>query len=174
MNRLVRHLFLGLLVAGLVFTSSPVLAQSTPRSPSRPSAAATKPPMPTDDRIQQQLETLMIRQPPLTEDDVRLYLANAEPIYRLRDEPDRLPETIKAIGGWPEDRFAYVTTKIAVGLSFLIRPDDPRSAGLPDFVRPTPDELTLIKRYQDELTRALERAQAARQAAATGNAPAAN
>lgn len=168
-----RHcLVCGLLVVGLLAVSSLALAQSTPRSPSRSSATAAKPGLPGDDRIQQQLEKIMISQPPLTEDDVRLYLANAEPIYRLRDEPGRLPETIKAIGGWLDDRFAYVTTKIAVGLSLLIRPDDPRNTGLPAFVRPTPDELTLIKRYQDELTRALERAQAARQAAMAGTAPA--
>ncbi len=172
MIRFSHNLVFGLLVVGLLAASSLALAQSAPRSPSRPSAAAVKPGLPGDDRILQQLEKLMIRQPPLTEDDVRLYLSNAEPIYRLRDDPGRLPETVKAIGGWPEDRFAYVTTKVAVGLSLLVRPDDPRHAGLPEFVRPTADELTLIKRYQDELTRALERAQTVRQAEAAGGAPA--
>ncbi len=111
-------------------------------------------------KIQQALEKTMVGQEPLTEDDVRTYLTNVEAIYRLRFEPDRMPEAIKATDGWTESRFAYVTTKMAVGMSMLMRRDDPRLANLPEFVKPTPAELTLIKQYQEDLGRVMEQLQA--------------
>lgn len=109
--------------------------------------------------INQQLEKAMVRETSLTDEDIKLYLLNVEPIYRLRFEPDRLPEVIKAIGGWSENRFAYVTTKISVGMSLILRPDDPRNAGIPAFTRPNQQELALLRRNQDNLTRAIEAVQ---------------
>ena len=106
--------------------------------------------------INQQLEKAMSRETPLTEEDIRLYLANVDPIYRLRFEPERLPDTVKAINGWTENRFAYVTTKISVGMSILLRADDPRNAAVPVFARPSQQELALLRRYQEDLTRAIE------------------
>lgn len=131
-------------------------------------AVTSAPAQDDKDRIERELEKTMSLQSPLVEDDVKLYLANVEPIFRLRFEPEKLIDTIKAIGAWPEDRFAYVTTKMAVGMSLIMRPDDARNQVVPDFARPTPVELALIKRYQDELTRAMSMIEA-RYATASGS-----
>ncbi|MDR0882486.1 MAG: hypothetical protein LBP55_08085 [Candidatus Adiutrix sp.] len=112
----------------------------------------------SDDQLKMDsiLARTMASQELLTEADVIAYLNNLEPIYRLRFEPGRQQETIRNIGVWSEERFAYVITKMASGLSRLFRPGDPRNNGLADFARPTPAEEALIRRYQDDLGRALE------------------
>lgn len=107
-------------------------------------------------KIQQQLLKVMARQEPLTAGDIKTYLANAEAIYRLRYEPEKLQEVSEGISAWDDDRFAYVTTKVAVGMSLLMKPDDARNRSLPAFARPTQAELDLIKRHLDELTRAMD------------------
>ena len=111
------------------------------------------------EKIQQQLESAMAKEGPLTDEDIRIYLANIDPIFRLRSEPARLSETVRNIGGWSEGRFAYVTTKVAVGMSLLLRPGDSRNNGLPAFARPSNQEMELLRRYQEELSREMEAAQ---------------
>jgi len=108
------------------------------------------------EKLQYMLERSMARQAPLASDDIRTYLKYVDPIYRLRFEPDRQTEVIREINFWDENRFAYVTTKMAVGMSLLLRPDDSRNKSIPNFARPTPAELTMIKTYQDELGKAME------------------
>lgn len=110
-------------------------------------------------RIQNMLETSMARQTILTEDDVRVYLAHAESIYELRFDPSKVDEVINETG-WSESRFSYVTTKMSVGMSLLLRPDDPRNASIPDFAKPSGAELGVIRRYQEDLARTMEAVQA--------------
>lgn len=117
--------------------------------------------------IEQELQKIMAQQAPLVEDDIRFYLTNVDPIFRLRFEPDKLADTIASIGVWPEERFVYVTTKMAVGMSLIMRFGDPRNNDIPDFVRPTDEERKLIEKYKDELTRAMTLVQA-RYATASG------
>ena len=111
-------------------------------------------------RATQELKKIMTQEEPLNENDVRLYLTNADPIYRLRFEPDKLEETILAIGGWSEQRFTYVTIKMAVGMSQLMNPDDFRHQDVMGFAQPSPQELAVIMAHQDELNRVMERIQA--------------
>ena len=111
-------------------------------------------------QIYERLAQVMAQEQPLADADVRLYLENAEAIYRLRFEPDKMDETAAAISSWTPGRFAYVTTKIAVGMSQLLRPDDQRNMTVPEFAKPSPPEVTVIRRAQDELTRTMERLQA--------------
>jgi hypothetical protein len=112
------------------------------------------------DQLYDRLAQVMSQEQPLAEADIRLYMENAEDIYRLRFEPEKLDETAAAISAWTPGRFVYVTTKIAVGMSQLLRPDDPRTLNVPEFVKPLPLELTIIRRAQDDLTRTMERLQA--------------
>ena len=111
-------------------------------------------------QLYDRLAQVMAQEQPLAEADIRLYVENAEDIYRLRFEPEKLDETAAAISAWTPSRFAYVTTKIAVGMSQLLRPDDSRNLNVPEFAKPSPPELTIIRRTQDELTRTMERLQA--------------
>ena len=108
----------------------------------------------------EQLAQVMALEQPLADEDIRLYLENAEAIYRLRFEPEKLDETAAAISAWTPARFAYVTTKVAVGMSQLLRPDDQRNLNVPEFAKPSPPEVTVIRRAQDDLTRTMERLQA--------------
>ncbi|KXS56369.1 MAG: hypothetical protein AMR96_03040 [Candidatus Adiutrix intracellularis] len=112
------------------------------------------------DLVYERLAQIMVKEQPLADEDVRIYIENAESIYRLRFEPEKLNETIKSINSWTENRFAYVTTKMAVGMSQLIRPEDPRNTSIPEFAKPSPPEIAVIRRAQDELTRTMERLQA--------------
>lgn len=107
---------------------------------------------------QDRLYKVMDAQEELTEDDVKMYIQNAEAIFKLRFEPDKLNETVDAIG-WPDKRFAYVTTKMAAGMSLLLKPDDSRNNSIPEFARPTSGELRLIQRYQSQLDAAMTHAQ---------------
>ncbi len=111
-------------------------------------------------KMQQQLMTTMAREAPLTNEDLRTYLTHAEAIYRLRYEPDKLGDVVRAIDPWTEARFAYVTTKLSVGMFMLMRSDDPRSRSLPEFAKPTEREMELIRRYEDDLTRTMRSLQA--------------
>ena len=110
-------------------------------------------------RIQGLLENSMAKQTILTEDDVKTYLTHIESIYLLRFDPARVDEVIRETG-WTEDRFAYVTTKMAVGMSVLLRPDDPRNRSIPDFAQPSGAEKSIIRRYQEDLARTMEQVQA--------------
>jgi hypothetical protein len=110
-------------------------------------------------QLNERLAQVMAQEQPLADADVRLYLENAEAIYRLRFEPEKLDETAAAISAWTPGRFAYVTTKVAVGMSQLLRPDDQRNLNVPEFARPSPPEITVIRRVQDELARTMERLQ---------------
>ena len=112
------------------------------------------------DPLYERLAQVMGQEQPLADADLRLYLENAEAIYRLRFEPEKLDETAAAISGWTPGRFAYVTTKVAVGMSEIMRPDDQRNRNVPEFAKPSPPEVTVIRRAQDELTRTMERLQA--------------
>ena len=106
--------------------------------------------------MQEQLMVTMNKEPPLTEEDIKTYIDHAEAIYRLRYESDKLGSVVIEIDPWTEARFAYVTTKMAVGMFSLMRPDDPRNRQLPEFSKPTPQEMELIKRHQSELTKTME------------------
>jgi len=110
---------------------------------------------------QDRLYKVMDAQEELTEEDVRLYLQHLDAIFKLRFEPDKLDETVRLIGNWPEKRFAYVITKMAAGMALLMKPDDPGNNSIPEFARPTSAELILIKRYQSQLESAMSRAQRA-------------
>lgn len=110
-------------------------------------------------RIQNMLESSMAKQTILTDDDVRTYLEHAESIYLLRFDPSKADEVIKETG-WSEGRFAYVTTKMAVGMSLLMRPDAPRNSSIPEFARPSGAELSVIRRFQEDLARTMEAVQA--------------
>ncbi|UQZ89031.1 hypothetical protein C4J81_07390 [Deltaproteobacteria bacterium Smac51] len=112
-------------------------------------------------RLSRELQRTMSRETPLAEEDYRTYMANLEAIFSLRQSPERASEVAAAIPGWSESRFAYVTTKMAVGMSMLLKPDDPRNAAAPDFAKPDTREMALIKRHKDELVKAVESLQAA-------------
>lgn len=139
MNR-IRFAFMFLLMAGSVLALTPGLAAAQNEQAA----------------LQSSLERSMARQTDLTDEDIRTYLKYADPIYRLRFEPERQSEVIREINFWDENRFAYVTTKMAVGMSLLLRPDDSRNNSIPSFTRPKQEELNLIKRYQDELIRTMD------------------
>ncbi len=138
----ITKLALNLLATIFVLSALPLAAQSS------------------EERIQMQLNKLMSQELTLTDDDIRIYLANADAIYRLRHDYELLPSVLNGIGAWSPARFAYVTTKMAVGMSLLMTPSDPRNRNLADFMRPTASELDLMRRYQNELTRVMERVQA--------------
>ncbi len=112
--------------------------------------------------LSRELARSMAREAPLTEDDYRLYLANLEAIFALRQSPERAPDLAAAIPAWSESRFAYVTTKMAVGMSMILKPDDPRNLAVPDFARPTEREMALIRLHRDELVKSVEALQASR------------
>ena len=122
---------------------------------SPPAAAQTE-----QAQLYERLAGVMAREQPLADEDIRIYLENAEAIFRLRFEPGKLDETAAAISAWTPGRFAYVTTKVAVGMAQLLRPDDQRNLNVPEFAKPTAPEATVIRRAQDELTRTMERLQA--------------
>ncbi len=129
------------------------------------SAAAQTPPALTEAdkaRLSRELSRSMAREAPLTEDDYRLYLANLEKIFALRQAPEEALAAAAGISGWSESRFAYVTTKMAVGMSMVLKPDDPRNLEIPDFARPTEREMALIRLHRDELVKSMEALQASR------------
>ena len=131
-----------LLIAALAWTAVPAAAQTEQAL------------------IQEQLALVMAREQPLTSEDVRIYIENAETIFRLRFEPEKTEETAAAIKAWTPSRFAYVTAKIPIGLHQILRPDAPRGAlNAPEFARPSEPELTIIRRSQEELISTLERLQ---------------
>lgn len=138
-----------------LFLAAAVLLAALVFFPSAPAGAQ-------DDleKVQAQLEKVMARQEPLSEEDVRVYLENVEIIYQLRFEPDRLAEAVKTVSAWSEGRFAYVTTKMATGMSILMRPGDARNNSIPEFAKPNSQETALIRRHQDALSRAMEAMQA--------------
>jgi hypothetical protein len=139
MARLVKYLLMGI----LLLSATAAFAQN----PSRES--------------QDRLYKVMESQEELSEDDVKLYLQHAEAIYKLRFEPGALDDTVRLIGSWSDKRFAYVTTKMAAGMSLLITPDDSRNNSIPEFARPTSGELRLIQRYQLQLETAMAQARRA-------------
>ena len=143
MTRLVNYMSALLLALAFILFSDPA-AQA--QNPSRTS--------------QEQLYKIMDPQDELTEDDVKIYLQHADAIFRLRFEPGKVNETARLIG-WSEKRFAYVTTKMAAGMSLLIKPDDSRNNSIPEFARPTRSETALIQRYQTQLEAAMAQAQRA-------------
>lgn len=124
--------------------------------------ALAQPALPPNDlqNLQGALARSMARQLPLSEDDVSAYLRYVEQIYLLRFQPDRQSDLIRNISIWDEDRFAYVTTKMALGMSLLLRPGDARNNAIPKFARPSEAELELIKSHQDELARHMDSLQA--------------
>lgn len=128
-------LFAAALTAALSFTVAAAAADRTPAA---------------------ELERVMRFEPALAEADVRLYLANLPAIFALRQQPGQAQAVASSIQGWTENRFAYVTTKMAVGLNTLLKPEDPRNAAAPAFAKPTAAELALIKSHQDELVKGLE------------------
>ncbi len=113
-------------------------------------------------RLSRELARSMAREAPLTEDDYRLYLASLEAIFALSQSPERAPDTAAAISAWSESRFAYVTTKMAVGMALILKPDDPKNLAIPDFARPTEREMALIRLHRDELVKSVEALQASR------------
>ncbi len=108
------------------------------------------------DRLAKELERAMSRETPLTEDDYRIYMANLDKIFALRQAPERAGQTAAEISDWTPSRFAYVTTKMAVGMSMLLKPDDPKNQAVPAFARPTEREMNLIENHRDELVKSVE------------------
>ena len=123
-------------------------------------ALAASPAAAQDDQtlIQEQWAQVLAREQPLAEMDIRIYLENAEAIYRLRFEPEKAEETAAAIKAWTTSRFTYVTTKMAVGLHQLLRPGE--DLKLPEFAKPSAPEQTLIRQNREALVRTLESLQA--------------
>ena len=110
--------------------------------------------------LHEHLARIMAQEQPLADEDVRLYLENAEAIYRLRFEPEKMEETAAAISAWTPSRFAYVTAKMAASLGPLLLPDAQRGLAAPEFAKPTPAEYTVIRRAQDDLLRVMGSLQA--------------
>lgn len=105
--------------------------------------------------LARELQRSMSRETPLTEDDYRLYQANLDKIFALRQNPEQAREVAAAIG-WSESRFAYVSTKMAVGMSMLLKPEDPRNQAVPPFAQPTDREMSIISNHRDELVKSVE------------------
>ncbi|MGL4207998.1 MAG: hypothetical protein ACRCTY_01285 [Candidatus Adiutrix sp.] len=104
----------------------------------------------------EQLRQIMAAESQLTEDDVKIYLDNIKIIFQLSQSPEEARSVLSRIPAWSENRFTYVTTKMGVGMSMLLRPDDPRNEAAPDFAKPTAREMDLIQRYKIDLTNAVE------------------
>lgn len=107
-------------------------------------------------RLSRALERSMSREAPLSEDDYKIYMANLRDIFALSQAPQGAAELAKNINSWSENRFAYVSTKMAVGLSLLLKPEDPRNQQIPAFARPSEQEMRIIRNHRDELVKAME------------------
>jgi hypothetical protein len=102
------------------------------------------------------LYELIIREPPLSKQEVQTYEENLEAIVALDTDPSGLQALIETTG-WSQERLTYVVTKIGVCLSNLLFPENPRLRNAPEFLYPTPDERdmivdrlnSLVKRYQN-------------------------
>ncbi|MDR2302386.1 MAG: hypothetical protein LBF38_10145 [Deltaproteobacteria bacterium] len=58
--------------------------------------------------------------------------------------------------GWSQQRITYVVTKVSVGLSNIIYPNNPRLISAPEFINPTPAERELIVDRLNELVKAYQ------------------
>ena len=109
----------------------------------------------TPGKAASELQKNMAGESVLTETDVKTYINNLEALIRLHQDPIKLPEVVKGLG-WTEKRYIYVTTKMSVGLAELMKPDEPNLKNVPNFARPTVQELTLIKSHQAEILKMLD------------------
>ncbi|MDR1678022.1 MAG: hypothetical protein LBS44_06495 [Deltaproteobacteria bacterium] len=111
---------------------------------------------PMSTRSTAHLYEIIIRETPLIKQEIEIYGKNLESIVALDQDPSGLQAVLDNTG-WSLERFTYVVTKIGVGLSNILYPENPRLINASDFLSPTPaereliiDQLkTLVKSYQD-------------------------
>ncbi|MDR0620770.1 MAG: hypothetical protein LBJ61_02685 [Deltaproteobacteria bacterium] len=101
------------------------------------------------------LYELISREPPLSKQEILAYEQNLENIVALDTNPALLPELLETTG-WSQERLTYVVTKIGVGLSNILDPENPRLFTAPDFVHPTPAERELIVDRLNDLVKAYQ------------------
>jgi hypothetical protein len=140
-----------------VFIMAALLCAAIPLALAEPLAAQTNKDIA---RLSRELQRAMSIEAPLTEEDYRVFMANLDTIYALRQNPESATQVSRNISGWTPSRFAYVTTKMAVGMLSLVKPDDPRNLAVPDFARPSEQEMRIIRNHRDELVKAVEALQA--------------
>ncbi|MDR1111303.1 MAG: hypothetical protein LBP92_11580, partial [Deltaproteobacteria bacterium] len=102
------------------------------------------------------LYELMSREPPLSRQEVLFYEENLAAIVALGENPGGLAGILEATG-WNQRRFTYVVTKIGVGLSGLVYPENRRLVNAPEFLRPTPAEVELIVERLEALVRGFQK-----------------
>jgi hypothetical protein len=89
------------------------------------------------------LYEIIVREPPLTKQEVLTYEQNIEAIAALASDPSALPAILETTG-WSLERLTYVATKMGVGLSNILYPENPRLKNAQEFLAPTPAERELI------------------------------
>jgi hypothetical protein len=98
----------------------------------------------------------MAQEPPLREADVKIYLAHAQLVMGLGQDP-AVAGQLMELSGWTEKRLIYSVTKINLGVLAIFDPENPKLAEAPDFARPSPQEMETIYAHRDDLDRALTR-----------------
>jgi hypothetical protein len=96
------------------------------------------------------LYELMSREPLLSKNEIIIYQKHLPAIVALDADPAGLGAVLEATG-LTQTRLVYVVTKVGVGLSCLLYPDDAKFRDLPDFMKPTPPEQELLRENLDKL-----------------------
>ncbi|MDR2460766.1 MAG: hypothetical protein LBE38_08300 [Deltaproteobacteria bacterium] len=107
----------------------------------------------------EELEELLAYEPPLTENDIRFYIAVVP--HMLGNNPDEMIYEVADRFGLSDERAGYALLKIGLGTLILADPSlAPQIAAEigTDAALPTATEQALIKRFQDELMQAIEAA----------------
>jgi hypothetical protein len=102
------------------------------------------------------LYELMLRESPLTGNDLDAFISNIAPISDLKDNPGLVGQILESTG-WTETRLAYCSTKITLGFSSLMEHPLPQRANTPDFARPNPEEMALIRQRKKDIEKAYEK-----------------
>jgi hypothetical protein len=145
-------ILLGLFLAlapGPLLAPGPILAQDKPAQAGLAPALGEKP---LTARSAAHLYELISREPPLSKQEIQAYEEHLESIVALDADPSLMPEILERTG-WTQERFTYVVTKVSVGLSNILYPENPRLINAPDFVNPTPAERELIVDRLKELVK---------------------
>jgi hypothetical protein len=107
-----------------------------------------------------------VREAPLTERDVELYIAHLPSIEGLKGNPSGLSELLVATG-WSESRLAYVASRVGLALLGSLDPEALKALDPPPFAMPTTEEAELVLSREQAIAKAfaqITRAARAREA----------
>lgn len=143
-------------------TTRPVTGQVSPTQPSQvPMDGVTRSGVPTTQaqpahpsQPSSEFVAAMRAEPPLTQQDIDTYIRVWPTLGPNQHDKTRAAQILRD-AGWTENRAAYVTNKIMVTQPYAVGApqNDIAAIHIPDYFKPTTDEITLVRRNLDRITR---------------------